>query len=110
MNLTLPVSGAWRTTAIDLGQWLPGGSADGRNRRTSPVAEPLGEGLLTEATAVARPGTRELVFLPLSRHSGKDLEPTGVAGKQPFPRAQRFRHVHEPGIEGPPPLVIKPSS
>src|SRR5215472_8780356 len=63
MNLTLPVSGAWRTTAIDLGQWLPGGSADGRNRRTSPVAEPLGEGLLTEATAVARPGTRELVFL-----------------------------------------------
>src|SRR6516162_8858822 len=34
MNLTLPVSGAWRTTAIDLGQWLPGGSADGRNRRT----------------------------------------------------------------------------
>ena len=35
MNLTLPVSGAWRTTAIDLGQWLPGGSADGRNRRTA---------------------------------------------------------------------------
>src|SRR5215472_2934304 len=68
MNLTLPVSGAWRTTAIDLGQWLPGGSADGRNRRTSPVAEPLGEGLLTEATAVARPGTRELVFLPRNRH------------------------------------------
>ena len=37
MNLTLPVSGAWRTTAIDLGQWLPGGSADGRNRRNPAV-------------------------------------------------------------------------
>ena len=49
---------------------------------------------------------------PLSRHSGKDLQPTGVAGKQPFPRALRFQRVHEPGIEGPapPPLVIKPSA
>ena len=44
MNLTLPVSGAWRTTAIDLGQWLPGGSADGRNRRIPVVAERPGEG------------------------------------------------------------------
>ena len=44
MNLTLPVSCAWRTTAIDLGQWLPGGSADGRNRRIPVVAERPGEG------------------------------------------------------------------
>ena len=47
MNLTLPVSGAWRTTAIDLGQWLPGGSADGRNRRVVVVATRSGEGPFT---------------------------------------------------------------
>ena len=29
---------------------------NGRNRRTSPFAETSGEGLLSEATAVARPG------------------------------------------------------
>jgi hypothetical protein len=44
MNLTLPVSGAWRTTAIDLGQWLPGGSADGRNRRNLAVHQGVYEG------------------------------------------------------------------
>ena len=44
MNLTLPVSGAWRTTAIDLGQWLPGGSADGRNRRDFAVPRGVDQG------------------------------------------------------------------
>ena len=46
---------------------------------------------------------------PLSRHSGKDLEPTGSPVISHF---QRFQRVHEPGIEGPapPPLVIKPSA
>jgi len=39
-------------------------SPSARFRRTSPVAEPPGEGLLTEATAVARPGSRELVVMP----------------------------------------------
>ena len=66
MNLTLPVSGAWRTTAIDLGQWLPGGSADGRNRRVSRVALRLGEGLLAEPTADTQPGLWGLVFMPPS--------------------------------------------
>ena len=47
MNLTLPVSCAWRTTAIDLGQWLPGGSADGRNRRNLAVPARSGGGPLT---------------------------------------------------------------
>src|SRR6516165_10871526 len=56
MNLTLPVSGAWRTTAIDLGQWLPGGSADGRNRRISPVPVRPGEGPLSEPRAGAQLG------------------------------------------------------
>ena len=68
MNLTLPVSGAWRTTAIDLGQWLPGGSADGRNRRVSRVALRLGEGLLAEPTADTQPGLWGLVFMPPSGH------------------------------------------
>ena len=45
--------------------WVLG---NGRYRRTSPVAEPPGEGLLTEATAVARPGARELVIMPHFRH------------------------------------------
>lgn len=49
MNLTLPVSGAWRTTAIDLGQWLPGGSADGRNRRTLAVQQDVNEGRLARS-------------------------------------------------------------
>ena len=35
-----------------------------RLRRTSPVAGRPAEGLLTEPRAVARPGARELVFLP----------------------------------------------
>jgi len=69
MNLTLPVSGAWRTTAIDLGQWLPGGSADGRNRRVSRVALRLGEGLLAEPTADTQPGLWGLVFMPHIGHS-----------------------------------------
>src|SRR5215831_2576371 len=34
------------------------------HRRTSPVAGRPGEGLLTKPTAVARPGARELVFMP----------------------------------------------
>src|SRR6516165_9312071 len=55
MNLMLPVSGAWRTTAIDLGQWLPGGSADGRNRRNVVIAWRFGEGPITEPTAAAHP-------------------------------------------------------
>ena len=66
MNLTLPVSGAWRTTAIDLGQWLPGGSADGRNRRVSPIAVPRGERLLIVRTAGVQPAQREPVFMPQS--------------------------------------------
>src|SRR5215831_692117 len=66
MNLTLPVSGAWRTTAIDLGQWLPGGSADGRNRRVSPVPVCHGERLLTEPTPAAQPSRHEPLLLPLS--------------------------------------------
>jgi hypothetical protein len=39
-------------------------AADGA---TSPVAGRPAEGLLTEPTAVARPGARELVFMPLWR-------------------------------------------
>src|SRR5262249_35506874 len=35
-------------------------------RRTSPVAGRPGEGLLTEPTAVARPGARELVIMSRS--------------------------------------------
>src|SRR6516225_1679322 len=38
-----------------------------RNRRLSSVAVGPGDGPLTERTAVARPGTRELVIMPRSR-------------------------------------------
>jgi hypothetical protein len=38
-------------------------STNGRLRRTSPVAGRPAEGLLTEPTAVARPGARELIFM-----------------------------------------------
>ena len=68
MNLTLPVSGAWRRTAIDLGQWLPGGSADGRNRRISLVAPSPREGPLTEPIPGAQPRPRERFLMPLSSH------------------------------------------
>src|SRR6516165_11724180 len=68
MNLTLPVSCAWRTTAIDLGQWLPGGSADGRNRRASPIASRPGESRLAERTPAVRPWWRELYKLPPCGH------------------------------------------
>src|SRR5215469_11568574 len=64
MNLTLPVSCAWRTTAIDLGQWLPGGSADGRSRRVSPIAPRHREGPLTEPKAGAQPRPQERVLMP----------------------------------------------
>ena len=75
MNLTLPVSGAWRTTAIDLGQWLPGGSADGRNRCISLVAKRSGEGPLTEPTAAAQPRRQEPLFMPLKRPSQRAQGP-----------------------------------
>ena len=83
MNLTLPVSGAWRTTAIDLGQWLPGGSADGRNRRVSRVALRLGEGLLAEPTADTQPGLWGLVFMPHTRPSIRwsEAAPAALCGR-----------------------------
>jgi hypothetical protein len=42
-----------------------------RYRRTSPVAGRPAEGLPTEPRAVARPGARELVFMP---HTGRSFD------------------------------------
>src|SRR6516164_7075929 len=47
-----------RTLPLDLGP------ANGRNRRTSPIAARPGEGPLTEPTPAVRPRLRERVFMP----------------------------------------------
>ena len=44
-----------------------------RNRRTSPVAEPPGEGLLSEAIAVARPGLGNWSSCPIADPRGQPL-------------------------------------
>jgi hypothetical protein len=50
---------------------------NGRVRRVSPVAARSGDGLLSEPIAGARPGHRELVFMPQMDHSTPDVELPG---------------------------------
>jgi hypothetical protein len=66
-----------RKPACRIGEGLHCGAVyrpadDDGSRRTSPVAGRPAEGLLTQPTAVARPGARELVFMS-SRPEGSHL-------------------------------------
>ena len=56
-----------------------------RNRRVLPVGARPGEGLLSQPTAVARPWTRERVFVPHICRSRWPSGPAQLGGFLPFP-------------------------
>jgi hypothetical protein len=71
---------------------LPAATANGRNRRVSPIASGRGDGLLSDHRAGAQLGRQELVFMPLFGLSsrGRNRSARAVSGHSIGPRCRRL--------------------